>query len=291
MRKKRKQLIGILLCFLMVLELIPGLSIKAYADDPYASLKNSTIVITFDNKDWYLIDYDSSTVTLLSKECIGTSKYDENGASYEYEGSTIKSYVDNWYRSNISADAKAAVIEGKMFLLTTEQAEAIENVNSLVLRCDNAGGTDPYTWWLCSRGVVDTYATYVFGDYGIVFDFGAYVGHNNGVRPALQLDLSQVSFDAEKKTFSLIMEQVATPTFSPAAGNYDSLQNVTITTDTAGAEIFFTMDGTTPTMSSTKYTAAIAIDETTTIKAIAVKVSNRTLWAEENADCFRRLCG
>ena len=32
-------------------------------------------VIKFDEKDWYLINYDTSTVTLLAKECVGASQY------------------------------------------------------------------------------------------------------------------------------------------------------------------------------------------------------------------------
>jgi len=65
----------------------------------------------------------------------------------------------------------------------------------------------------------------------------------------------------------------ATPTFSPAAGLYNTAQNVTISTTTEGATIYYTKDGSTPTTSSTPYTGAIAVSSTTTIKAIAVKAS------------------
>jgi len=66
-----------------------------------------------------------------------------------------------------------------------------------------------------------------------------------------------------------IQTTAATPTFSPAAGNYASAQSVTISDTTAGASIFFTTDGTTPTTSSTKFTTPISVATTTTIKAIA----------------------
>ena len=46
----------------------------------YKSLKNTTTEITFDGKPWYLIDYDDSTVTLLSKECVAASQYNSNGS-------------------------------------------------------------------------------------------------------------------------------------------------------------------------------------------------------------------
>jgi hypothetical protein len=61
----------------------------------------------------------------------------------------------------------------------------------------------------------------------------------------------------------------ATPTFNPPAGTYSSAQMVTISDTTAGATIFFTTDGSTPTTSSTMFTVPIAIGATATIKAIA----------------------
>jgi hypothetical protein len=61
-----------------------------------------------------------------------------------------------------------------------------------------------------------------------------------------------------------------TPTFSPAAGTYSTSQKVTISDATAGTTIYYTTNGTTPTTSSTKYTGAITVSATETIKAIAV---------------------
>jgi M6 family metalloprotease-like protein len=63
---------------------------------------------------------------------------------------------------------------------------------------------------------------------------------------------------------------VAKPTFSPAAGRYTEAQTVTISCATEGATIYYTIDGSTPTASSTRYTSPITIGETTTLKAIAV---------------------
>jgi uncharacterized repeat protein (TIGR03803 family) len=63
--------------------------------------------------------------------------------------------------------------------------------------------------------------------------------------------------------------KVATPAFSPAAGTYSSAQSVKITDATPGAAIYYTTNGTTPTTASTKYTAAIAVKATETIKAIS----------------------
>lgn len=62
---------------------------------------------------------------------------------------------------------------------------------------------------------------------------------------------------------------VATPTFSPAEGVYTSAQNVTISTTTNGATIYYTTDGNEPTTSSSVYSSAIPVSNTTTIKAMA----------------------
>ena len=67
------------------------------------------------------------------------------------------------------------------------------------------------------------------------------------------------------------MQTVATPTFSPAAGTYYEAQNVTISCTTDDATIHYTTDGNDPTTSSPTYSTPIAISETTTVKAMAVK--------------------
>ena len=106
-----KRFSGILLSLALMLGLMPGMSLTAYADDPpYAQYKNTTTVIKFDEKDWYLINYDTSTVTLLAKGCVGASKYNESVSFVEYSNNpTVKTVVDNYYNNSISADAQTAV--------------------------------------------------------------------------------------------------------------------------------------------------------------------------------------
>ena len=71
---------------------------------------------------------------------------------------------------------------------------------------------------------------------------------------------------------------VGAPTASPASGTYTENQSVTLTSSTEGGEIYYTIDGTSPSCTNgTKYTEAISVTGTegksvqTTIKAIAVK--------------------
>ena len=67
----------------------------------------------------------------------------------------------------------------------------------------------------------------------------------------------------------------AKPAFSPAAGTYESVQNVTITSATSGATIRYTTNGSTPNASSAVYNGPISISATTTLKAYAAKAGMR----------------
>lgn len=67
-----------------------------------------------------------------------------------------------------------------------------------------------------------------------------------------------------------LMPVAAAPSFWPVGGTYSPTQNVTLSSTTAGATIYYTKDGSTPTTSSTKYTDPIAVSSTTTINAIVV---------------------
>jgi hypothetical protein len=61
----------------------------------------------------------------------------------------------------------------------------------------------------------------------------------------------------------------ATPVISPATGTFTSAQSVTITDATSGSSIFYTLDGSQPTTSSTPYNGAFTVSTTTTVKALA----------------------
>lgn len=68
-----------------------------------------------------------------------------------------------------------------------------------------------------------------------------------------------------------ITQSVAKPTATPAGGNYTAVQTVSLATATPNAEIYYTLNGTNPTVNSTKYSSVITISAATTLKAIAVK--------------------
>ena len=84
--------------------------------------------------------------------------------------------------------------------------------------------------------------------------FAGYANHN-------QEELSFYKMDAAGG--------IAPPTFSAAGGFQFSPVELSLTA-VSGASIYYTLDGTTPTASSTQYTSPITISTTTTVKAIAV---------------------
>ena len=69
---------------------------------------------------------------------------------------------------------------------------------------------------------------------------------------------------------------VAAPTMSPPAGTYTSPLTVTLSSATAGAKIYYTTDGTTPSrLSSPLYTSPIALTASATLQAFAYKRGRR----------------
>ena len=77
-------------------------------------------------------------------------------------------------------------------------------------------------------------------------------------------------FTTSNATVAKYAIEATLPAFTPAAGTYATAQKVTIADATKGASIYYTTNGATPTTESTKYTGAIAVSATETVKAIAV---------------------
>jgi hypothetical protein len=67
-----------------------------------------------------------------------------------------------------------------------------------------------------------------------------------------------------------IYPQAKTPVFSPPGGTYDAAQSVSITDGTPNAKIYYTVNGATPTASSSEYAKAIPVNGNETIRAIAI---------------------
>jgi hypothetical protein len=81
---------------------------------------------------------------------------------------------------------------------------------------------------------------------------------------------TQSALGSASYTYSPTQSVTQTPTFSPAGGSFTSAQQVTISDTTAGAVIYYTTNGTTPTTSSAVYSSAITVSASSTLEALAV---------------------
>lgn len=95
-----------------------------------------------------------------------------------------------------------------------------------------------------------------------------------GSTKVLSLVASDGTFysDVQKATYTV---GTVAPVITCAANT------VTITTETAGATIYYTIDGSTPTSGSTPYSAPFRIDANTTVKAIAIKSTYESTVTEQ----------
>ena len=220
-------------------------------------------VVKFNGYDWYLIEdnstaADAGTVTLLAKDMsFGTSAFDENYMTIRYVNSTVRAALLNLTADGGSFAAVSGAITAtdltdieltgeKLWLLSADQVDnlptAVKTLNS--------------NWWIRTPGTngptgtkakcVDT--TGSIGE--------SYVDNSLGVRPALQLDLSNVEFDSESNTFTSTapveyplwvggvqvtsanaMDTTAHPTWSYAADTHTLTLNGYTNSGTARADI------------------------------------------------------
>lgn len=80
---------------------------------------------------------------------------------------------------------------------------------------------------------------------------------------------------------------VATPTIAPPSGNFTASIPVTIACTTAGATIYYTTNGTTPSSASIVYNSQFTIDISSNVKAIAILTSNSSSVASADYNITR----
>jgi hypothetical protein len=117
-----------------------------------------------------------------------------------------------------------------------------------------ATGTQAVSDWLAAVGV-DASAFSFYSAYAVT-------ANGEGVVGQLTSGDAYLALATSNKT--------GKPTFSPKPGKYAAAQSVALSHSSAQASIYYTTDGTTPTVSSQPYIDPIQVTATTTIKAIAI---------------------
>ena len=229
-KKLSRKVISYVLALVMVFStftgIVPGTSLTAQAEEEKAYAKydvttdsNSTksgddltaLQMTFNGRPWYIIKDNSTgqnagTVTLLAADTsFGLAKNYTGGylGTYSYSSSPIKEMLDNYTASGGAFEAVADAIEknddadGKLYLLSKEEAEDVP-VNVRKLFFEGATSNEG-AWWLRTKGSQSAAAWCVKGNTGDLYG-GYFAGSSIGVRPALKLDLSKVTFSAVKLT-------------------------------------------------------------------------------------------
>jgi hypothetical protein len=72
-------------------------------------------------------------------------------------------------------------------------------------------------------------------------------------------------------SIDLPLFRVQKPAASPSGGSFTDSLSVTLASETSGAAIYYTLDGAAPTSESSRYDGAITLNDSATLKAIAVK--------------------
>ncbi len=94
---------------------------------------------------------------------------------------------------------------------------------------------------------------------------------NINITTTLKAAAQKAGNDDSNITTGLYTIKAAAPSFNPPADSYSGAQQVIISTATQGASIYYTTDGTEPSVASNLYNGAVTVSESLVIKAIAVK--------------------
>ena len=185
-----------------------------------------------------------STYTMT---CLGN-----NGSSkpvYNSNGKDLRTYAKNTIEIATTGNNMTQIVFNISAQGKKRQAEITATSGSVSIDME----AETVTWTGNSKDV-----TFTVGDkatYG-----------SDGADKAGQFDFLSLEINT-----GAVQETVANPTITPAAGTYYDPINVSIKCGTEGASIYYTTNGSTPTASSTLYSAPFAVSSDCTVKAIAIK--------------------
>lgn len=218
----------------------------------------------------------SITITADTKNV--PSSYGTAKTFIEYTLEGYKFQIQQMYKNNGKLQWRAAGHDNGTG--TLYNSDALENIQSIVLNYDTSDSNKNFTVNIGSsenptdgKSITPTVngSTYTFDCSADNYD---YFVLTNGTGAGYLTSLV-INYKKEGTTYSGYCTTVL-PSYIPAApivfhdaGEYEERLSVPMYAE-AGATIYYTTDGSEPTAESTKYTTALTLTETKTVKAIAV---------------------
>ncbi len=170
---------------------------------------------------------------------------------------------------NVASDHSQTSVTGNIDNLTVTADDTIVTTNGNISKATISGNNNS----IVNQGTIGTLTTTpgssnntvsIVYDNGTTKDVGLVGGSTltdvNSTNPAVTITPDSTT----------TVEILATPTADPASGNI-AIGTLVSLSATGGAKIYFTLDGSVPTTSSTPYSGPLIIMSSRTIKAIAVK--------------------
>ncbi|SCM57972.1 putative protein {ECO:0000313/EMBL:BAM70137,1} [Methanothermobacter wolfeii] len=253
---------------------ITGANIKWYYTDDLLNGPYANYTVPADVKQAWLSSFEGAPVPQ------GQAKlYNEDGRKYTWlfvvenargkvfkiraNSTAIRMVDDNLEVVKVLASEELTVDLQPHFSLSDLKVEPVSGSAPLTVmvrvNVTNTGVADDYTAELKINGEVKNTTTLV----------NLATGETREVIFTYELPAGLYNVTVDDLTPVSVTSIPAAPSASPASGTY--LNNVTVTlTGPEGSTIYYTTDGSTPTVSSNKYTAPIVLSRSATLKFIAV---------------------
>ena len=164
-------------------------------------------IYQFGGLDWRVLDVKDGKALLITEDIVEKRAYNDEFVDVTWETCSLRNYLNgNFLRAHFSAEEQGRIAlttvanndnaqygtpggndtQDKLFLLSIEEANSY--FADKADRVAKYNGPD-YWWWLRSPGNYASYAAYVSNDGGVGAGGDDVNRVNNGVRPALWLNL------------------------------------------------------------------------------------------------------
>ena len=208
--------------------------------------------------------YDIYYTTDGSNPTTGSTKYSHAitiSGTTNFKAAAYRS--DLWLFSEIRTKSYS---KGELTTTITPATSTFPtSVSSLTVNITNSEvGTR--TTYYTTDGTAPTTGSTV---YSAPFNVSVSIQNPVTVKALTVFTISGETFNKTDEATYTVQPQTPTPYFYPETGTYDNGVTVEIACEDESSEIYYTIDGSTPTTGSTRYRGGIYVSSTATVKAIA----------------------